>query len=481
MKTAIIGSGIGGLITALYLSKDGVDVTIFEKSNELGGRLAFVNEGNYKIDKGPTIVLLPDMLKEILNEVGIDASKLDLVRCDPLYKLQYPNGLTYSKWVDEEQQIEEVTDKFPGEEKNFARYLKDMEHRFHEGKVKFLDRSFVQKRDFWNTQTIKSLWKLKAYQTVKEQAKQYFQHPILQEAYSFQTLYIGGSPFQSPALYSLVPFSEHYHGIWYVKGGYASLVSILEQELQKRNVKIVKDSVVEEIMVEDKHCTGLFVNGESFSFDQFIFNGDFPSLKEILPSIKMKKQFVPSSGTLLIYLGLDKIYESEAIHHFFMSNDLDRHMKDVFVNKQLPRNPAIYTFHPSIVDESLAPKGHGVLYTLVPVPASLDIDWDDIDEYVDRILVELEERGFPGLRDHIVWKKVRTPKDAHLDGLYQGGSFGIAPTLQQSGVFRPQLQPSKYENLYAVGASIHPGGGVPIVMQGAKLLAEHLKSKGVQK
>lgn len=417
MNTAIIGSGIGGLLSALYLTKDGDKVTIFEKNDELGGRLAFVYEGNYKIDKGPTIVLLPDMLMEILKEAGVDTSKIDLVRCDPLYKIHYPDGQTYSKWVDERQQTEEIKDRFPGEERNFARYLKEMEQRFSEGKEKFLDRSFVQKKDFWNKDTLKSLWKLKAYQTVKQQAKEYFKHPVLQEAYSFQTLYIGGSPFRSPALYSLVPFSEHYHGIWYVKGGYASLVSLLEEELQKRNVIIVKNSVVEEIKVQGNRCTELVANGEAYSFDQFIFNGDFPSLGRILPTLKTKKKFVPSSGTLLIYLGLDKIYESDSIHNFFMSNNLEQHMKEVFVSKQLPKHPAIYTFHPSIIDDTLAPKGHGVLYTLVPVPASLDINWDSIEGYVEEVIAELELRGFPDLRNHIVWKKVRTPKEAYLDGL----------------------------------------------------------------
>lgn len=478
MKTAIIGSGVGGLLTALYLSKDGDDVTIFEKEEELGGRLSFVKEGNYRIDKGPTIVLLPEMIKEILTEVGIDHKELDLVRCDPLYKLQYPNGRSFSKWSDISKQVEEIKEKFPGEEDSFLNYLKDMEYRFHEGKKKFLDRSFVRKKDFWNKDTLQTLWKLKAYQTVKKQAKQYFYNPILQEAFSFQTLYIGGAPFRSPALYSLVPFSEHFHGVWYVRGGYASFVSLLEKELKKRNVTIKKNCDVEEIKVAGNQCTAVSVNGELFHFDQFVFNGELPNLKKLVPKVKMKNQFVPSSGTLLIYLGLDKIYQNDAIHQFFMSNNLDKHMRDVFIDKKLPKEPAIYTFHPSIIDDSLAPKGHGVLYMLIPVPATLEIEWDNIGEYVDQIIAEIEERGFPDLRKHVVWKKIRTPKDASDDGLYQGGSFGIAPTLTQSGVFRPQLKPSKYENLYAVGASIHPGGGVPIVMQGAKLLADHLESKG---
>ncbi|RXI97769.1 phytoene desaturase [Anaerobacillus alkaliphilus] len=474
MKTAIIGSGIGSLITALYLSKHGYEITIFEKEKEAGGRLSFIGNGEYKIDRGPTIVLLPEMLKEILTEVGIDLDKIDLVRCDPLYRLQYKDGRSFTKWSDLTEQVAEIEANFPGEGNNFHQYLRDMEYNFTEGKKAFLDREFVNKRDFWNVPNLQTLWKLKAYQTVKNQAKQYFRHPILQEAFSFQTLYIGGAPFRSPALYSLVPFSEHFHGVWYVKGGYASLVSILVEELHARGVKFCFDTKVEEILVEGKRSTGLVANSQQLDFEQIIYNGDFPQIKELLPNVKMKKQFVASSGCLLIYLGLSKIYENDVIHQFFMSENLQKHMEEVFVHKRLPEDPAVYTFHPSIIDASLAPIGHGVLYALVPVPASLDIDWENIDTYVDKIIGELEERGFPNLRDHITWKEIRTPKDSYVDGLYQGGSFGIAPTLTQSGVFRPQVKPFEYENLYVVGASVHPGGGVPIVMQGAKLLVNHI-------
>ncbi|MCT8138478.1 phytoene desaturase [Anaerobacillus sp. CMMVII] len=474
MKTAIIGSGIGGLITALYLSKRGYEVTIFEKNSEAGGRLTFVKNGAYKVDQGPTIILLPDMLKEILKEVGIDLSSLDLVRCDPLYRLHYKTGRSFSKWSDIRKQLAEIEAKFPGEEENFRQYLDDMEYRFTEGKKAFLDRDFVRKRDFWNVPNIQTLWKLKAYQSVQKQAKQYFTHPKMQDAFSFQTLYIGGAPFGSPALYSLVPFSEHFHGVWYLKGGYAHLISLLVRELKTRGVKINFNSKVSDILLQNKRCVGVISNGERFEFERIIYNGDFPQIKELLPKLKQKKPFVPSSGCLLLYFGLSKIYQNDVIHQFFMSDDLERHMKEVFVDKKLPSDPAIYTFHPSVIDESLAPKGHGVLYALVPVPANPDIQWDQIDDYVEKIISEIENRGFPNLREHIVWKQIRTPKDSLADGLYQGGSFGIAPTLTQSGVFRPQIKPFDYENFYVVGASIHPGGGVPIVMQGAKLLVNYL-------
>ncbi|GAE27759.1 squalene synthase [Halalkalibacter wakoensis JCM 9140] len=480
MKNVIVGGGVGGMITALYLNKMGEEVTILEEKSRLGGRLAFVEQEGYKIDEGPTIVLLPHMIKEILSEVDISEDEYELVRVDPLYKLSYPDGSHFMKWSDTNKQLAEISQKYSGEEAGFEQYLTEMHERFNEGKKAFLDKSFVQKREFWTMKNVKTLYKLKAYRTVKQLANDYFTHQRLIEAFSFQTLYIGGAPFQSPALYSLVPFSEHVHGIWYVKGGYASLVELFERKLRERGVEILLNKKVEQIKTRGQISTGVMLEGEHMQADRVIFNGDFPLMNQLVKE-KKKEKYIPSSGCLLIYLGLNQVYKEANVHQFLMNDDLEEHMREVFVSKQLPKNPSIYAFHPSIIDPTLAPEGKGVLYLLIPVPAGESVKWDQIDDYVDRLIEKVESRAFPGLRNAIEWKKIRTPADAQVDGLYQGGSFGIAPTLTQSGVFRPQLKPYPYENVYAVGASIHPGGGVPIVMQGAKLLANHIKQTSVRK
>ncbi|WP_350448833.1 phytoene desaturase family protein [Rossellomorea vietnamensis] len=150
MKTAVVGSGIGGLISALLLAKDGHDVTVYEKEPIIGGRLAFVQDGDYKIDKGPTIVLLPDMLMSILSEAGIDTNKIEFVRCDPLYDVHFADGQTYTKYADIHKQYEEIKKKFPGDEEGFIQFMSDMDERFAIGKPQFLETSFLQKRDYLN-------------------------------------------------------------------------------------------------------------------------------------------------------------------------------------------------------------------------------------------------------------------------------------------------------------------------------------------
>lgn len=472
MKIGIVGGGIGGLTTALLLAKQGFQIDIFEKENRLGGRLAFVKHNDYRIDEGPTIVLLPKMLTTILEEAGISSDQYELIQCDPLYKIHFADGTTYTKKAKEEDQLREIERSFPGESENYKRFMIDMKKRFEVGEKAFLQKSFVNKWDFWTWQNVKFLKQLNANQSMHKFVSRYFNDERLASAYALQSLYIGGNPYSSPAIYSLIPYSEHAHGIFYVKGGYASLVPVLEKALKKAGVQIHLNAPVDELIIEENEAKGLKVRGEINEFDSVILNDDFPSMAKV--SKVKEKKYVPSSSCLLFYFGLNKRYAHSNIHQYFMGQDFNEHMDQVFKSKTVPTDPAIYTFYPSLIDDTLAPKGKGVLYALVPVPSGHNIDWDTESAFMDRIIDTLEQKGFPGLRQAIEWKQIRTPKDAYEFGLYEGGSFGIAPELFQSGVFRPQLQPYEYKNVYAVGASIHPGGGVPIVMQGAKLLADSL-------
>ncbi len=475
MKTAVVGSGIGGLISALLVAKDGHDVTVYEKESTIGGRLAFVQEGDYKIDKGPTIVLLPEMLLSILSEAGITTSEIEFVRCDPLYHVHFADGQSYRKYADMDKQYEEIKEQFPGDEEGFLRFMKDMDDRFTIGKPQFLESSFLKVKDYLNRKTIGSLFKLKAYRNVMGNLKYYFNHEKLRTAYGLQTLYIGGNPYTTPAIYSLVSFSEHKHGIYYIKGGYASLLDHVKRACDRNGVTVKTSSQVTEIETTEDRATHLVIGDHREQIDAVIINGDFPAASRLLKK-KAPKPYKPSSGCVLLYLGVEGRFENKEMHQFYLNDHFSRNMEDIFKNKRIPKDPSFYVFNPSKVDSTLAPEGKSVLYVLIPVPVSGKLDWKEASEFLsNHVLDTMEERGFDRLRERITWMKIRTPEEAEQEGLYSGGSFGIAPSLNQSGPFRPQVQPFAEKNIFAVGASIHPGGGVPIVMQGAKLVAEAFK------
>ncbi len=481
-RILIAGGGIGGMIAALLLSKQGADVGLFEKNDKLGGRLAFQEGDGFRIDQGPTIVLLPEMLLDILEEAGIPRAAIPLQECSPMHVIHYADGTRLTKWRDIDKQMEELERLAPGSSNGFLRYMDHMRDGFKLGKAAFLDRPFFRKSHLFTVSNLRLLARLRAYRSTRALAARYFRDERLVDAFSLQTLYIGGAPFQAPGLYTLLPYAEHEYGVWYVKGGYASLVPLLETELRKRRVDIHIGMEVSELLLENGVCKGIIAGGKEFRGDAVVYNGDLPHRLPRLTQAgaapergKRSEKYVPSSGCVLVYAGTNKTWPNAATHQFFLPPSLNDSLKDIFVKKTLPRNPSFYVFNPSAIDKDAAPAGHSALYFLIPCPPEPFVDWErETAALVDNVLEEAERRGFPGLRASIVWKSVRTPRDAKRDGLFQGGSFGLAPLLLQSAAFRPQFKHGKIEGLYAVGASIHPGGGIPIVMQGAKLLAHHL-------
>ncbi|WP_312855440.1 phytoene desaturase family protein [Litoribacterium kuwaitense] len=482
MKLAFIGSGIGSLTTALLLSKEGFTIDIYEAESEPGGRLRYLQRGPYKIDAGPTIVLLPEMLLSILEQGGIARQELDLIKCDPLYQICFPDGTSYVKYPDVNRQKEELLRVFPQDVRYFEQFMKDMKQHYEIGDAMFLNRSFSRRSSAFHPKMLHSLFKLKAYQSVRQRAASYFSNEKLIDAYSLQTLYIGGDPMSSPGLYSLIPYSEHAHGLYYLKKGYAGLASLLKSVLEERGVRFHFNELINKIDYDASGVKGVRSEAREETYDKVIFNGELPRLYDLLGHMKKRApSFIPSSGCFLLYYGLSTHYENKMTHQFFLPEQFLYHMKQVFKTKELPTNPSFYTFYPSAIDSTLAPEGHSVLYVLVPVPSGDGVDWErEKERFASMIEEQIEQRAFPEFKKHIVWRDVKTPLDAKADGLFEGGSFGIAPVLKQSGMFRPQMKPLPIDGLYAVGASIHPGGGIPIVMQGAKLLADEMMQKPAQ-
>ncbi|MFP7493824.1 phytoene desaturase family protein [Terribacillus saccharophilus] len=480
MKIAIIGAGIGGLTAALLLERQGHQVTVFEQQAEPGGRMKYETDGPFRIDQGPTIVLLPEMIRNVLEACEIPQEDLELIECDPLYRIHYADGTSYTKYADTEKQSSEIQEKFPNQAVQFERFMEDMENVYRIGVPQFLEQGFSNRMRFFTTSNLRFLYKSKAYRDVHSFIGNYFTEPKLQDAYALQSLYIGGSPYTTPAIYGLISYSEHAHGIWYVKGGYAGMIDTLVSYCQERGIQFHYNTKVERIVKTGKKVSGIESGGVYQPFDSVVFNGDFPHIHDLLGDGKPKKKKQPaaSSGCLLIYAGTNRTWDDLHTHQFVLPEDFQENMNEIFKSRIIPADPSFYLFNPCSIDQDCAPEGKSALYFLVPVPSGEHINWEEQkDLLVERVLRKAEEKLLPGLLESIEWLKVRTPADASKSGLYQGGSFGIAPNLLQSGGFRPQNKPFGIEGLYAVGASVHPGGGVPIVMQGAKNLSDLIQSE----
>ncbi|WP_214828046.1 phytoene desaturase family protein [Exiguobacterium algae] len=477
MKISFVGAGIGSLYAALLLTHKypSIQITIYEKEHRVGGRLNFVEfENGARVDEGPTIVLLPNQLKEQLREAGLPEGEIELLEIDPLYRLYYEDGTSFYKFRDLERQAEEIEQHF-GEGMAFRNYMAQKRTEYQIGFKAFLNRGYTSKADLFEPRLLMLLMRLKAYETAYTNMKHYFQDERLRVAYSFQTLYIGGNPYATPSLYGLIPYREQEEGVWYVKGGYFTLATKMEQELRRRGVCFELETPVERVHVSDGRATGITVNHTFIPYDAVVMNGDFPLMERLVEGIT-PKSYVPSSGTLLLYFAVDGQL-TLPVHQFDLPNDFAGTMHTIFEDGKLSEYPAMYTFNPSKVDDSLAPDGTSVLYVLVPVPRKLDrADFEKsgtIEHLMNRI-----ERFVPDFRERVIDMKVRTPMDAERFGLFEGGSFGIAPKLSQSAAFKTQARPYSYiQHLYAVGASVHPCGGVPIVMIGSQLLVKRMEEE----
>lgn len=476
-RIAVVGSGIGGLTSALLLSHRGYEVTVYERSDRLGGRIAYESDGHYQIDQGPTIVLLPEVIHEILEQAGMSRESLRFIPCDPLYRIHYADGRIMTKYRDTEHQAEELERIFPGEAAGFRRFMADMSELFPAGRASILEQDFPSYRSFFTRERLSLLRRLKAYKSMRGVIGDYFRTEQLKDAYSLQSLYIGGAPFSTPGIYSLLPYAEHAYGVWMLEGGYAALPAILGEELKRRGVTFRLHAEVQSLSVVDGVCRGLTSGSELEAYDGVLYNGDFPNIHNLLDAgtLPAKRRFRPSSGCVLLYVGANRRWEKMLTHQFFLPQSLQANLKQVFRHSQLPEDPSFYVFNPAALDSNAAPAGESVLYFLIPVPNSTDMFWEEgAEALAERVIASADERGFDGLRQSVKWLKIRTPLEAERDGLYGGGSFGIAPVLWQSGVYRPQPRPFPIRRLAAAGASVHPGGGVPIVMQGARMAVNQL-------
>jgi len=475
MKIAFVGGGIGSLYAALMIKRKypSADVTIFEKEERVGGRLAAVgfSDGS-KIDEGPTIVLMPSKLKEQLQAVGI--TDLEILPIEPLYDLHFSDGTIFEKKADVVDQTVAIERQF-GEGAAFQRYMHEKSKEYDYSVSKLLERSYKGKAEMLQPELLTSLLRMRAFESAYDQMGRYFDSEYLKVAYSFPTFYIGGNPYTTPSLYGLIPYREQAEGVWYIKGGYFSLAERIERELRKEGVDIRFGSRVERIAVEDGKADTLVANGETLQYDAIVLNGDFPLMEHLVEGVRPKK-YVPSGGTLLLYFLIDGHIELP-VHRFLMPNELKPLMRSIFEKKEVPEQPAVYLFHPSAIDDTLAAEGRSVLYALAPAPIGMGKEEYEQNGFMDRVKDRITNH-LPGFDERIVEMKIRTPKDAEQFGLYAGGSFGIAPTMTQSAAFKTQAKPyPDIEGLYAVGASVHPCGGVPIVMMGATLLVERMEQE----
>ncbi len=487
MKAIIIGAGVGGMASAARLSRLGINIEIFEKRSKVGGRLSNYEEKGFRIDRGPTLLLMPDVFEGFFTDIGKDIKDyLELTELDPVYRLHFDDGSIIEPSISRNNMISTISKINKEDSKNYCSFISDYQKYYDIALKEFIMKNFDSPFQMLTPAGISSLLSGGALTDLYSKTGDYFKDPRVRIAFSIQSIYIGERPDKTPSVYGLIPFVEYTQGVWYPKGGLYSVADALLNICREMNVQVHLEKPVKKIIIENGTAIGVeFEDGKKEYSDIIISDVDLPytytrMIDEIhRPHMKDSKieSLATSCSAFMIYLGVKGTYDI-AHHNFILATDFNSTLDDIFKNKKIPEKPGIYIANPSSHDPTLAPEGHSIIYILVPVPnLSGAIDWSkETKAFREMIIDKLALLGMDDIRERIVFEKIITPEEWKKEyNLEKGATFGLSPILLQSAAFRPPNKDQKIKNLYFVGASTHPGSGVPIVLLSSKLLEMRIR------
>lgn len=481
-RVSIIGAGIAGLCAAARLAHQGFSVTVYEKNDSPGGRCAAIDEQGFHFDMGPTVLLVPSVLEELYADLGFDMhSELQITSVKPTNRIHFSDGASLTLTPDRKQLRDELERFEKGSYKNFESFNEVGRVMMQQAMERFVVTHYDSVRDFATIGTLQSLFRARAYNTVATNVAKYFQDERLRVAFSYQTMYLGMSPYIAPAIYGLLPYTELNDGVFYPMGGLSAIPQAIERLCKRLGVQFRYQTSVQRLVTQNAEVHELLLStGERIKADLVLANADLPWVYDnLIPEAKLarKESLKFTTSGMMLYLGLDCEYPGLVHHNTFLGDRFREGFRDLSEDHVLPQELHFYVASPKVTDPSVAPPGGSALYVLVPVPhQTANVDWSKaLAPLRARVLDALEKSVAPELRKHIVYEQVFTPNDwASKFNLAKGSAFGLALTLDQVGPFRPPNRDRTFHNLYFCGASTQPGTGIPLVALSGRLAAERI-------
>ena len=485
-KVAIIGAGPGGLASALLLAKSGVEVTVFERSSAVGGRNKVFDRDGYKFDLGPTFFHYPEVIEDIFKAIGMDAhEELKLHRLDMNYRLIFGQGGQLDCTSDLNEMTERIRNLSGDSNADaFRRYVVDNRNKLTKSKA-CLQEPWYGPTDLLSKRAMRVSSVLRPQRSVAKDLLKLFDDDRLMLAMSFQTKYLGMSPFNCPSLFTMLAFLEYEYGIFHPLGGLGSVSERMASIAQDLGVTFRMNEAVESVVMDGKTIKGVRTAEGEFLADRVIMNADFANgMTQLFPDSVRKKwsdkkidQKKYSCSTFMLYLGVDRTYDDLPHHQIYASANYEQNLEDIEKHHKITwEDPSVYVQNACVTDPQLAPEGCSTVYALVPVShVHENIDWSkEKDAYRDRVLEQIEEKlGFENIRDHIQTEMIITPEDWG-DHCYRGAVFNLAHGLDQMLWRRPKNRFDEINNLYLVGGGTHPGSGLPVIYESARISSKLL-------
>ena len=480
-RALVIGAGFGGLAVAIRLALKGYDVQVLERLGSAGGRAYVHRRNGFTFDAGPTIITAPFLLEELWDMCGKKMSDdVDLRAMDPFYQIRFADGRVFNYTGDLERMKVEVAKFSPKDLPGYLRFLDEAESCYKLAFEDLGDVAFDNVKDL--VKAMPNLVKMRAWKSLYSVVAKYIKDPQLREVMSFHPLLIGGNPFSVSSAYALINSLERKWGVHSAMGGTGSIIKGMVGLLNDLGVTIRYASTVKKINIVDNKVTGVTLeNGDVLYANKVVSNADTawtyknlidPEYRKVWTDKKIENGKY-SMSLFVWYFGTKKQYPQVPHHMMLLGERYKELLEDIFKRHHLAKDFSLYLHRPTATDPSLAPEGCDTFYVLSPVP-HLDsgTDWsEEAESYRKAIAKMLGETVLPGLEENLVESFVMTPKDFQDRLLsYKGAAFGLEPLLTQSAWFRPHNRSEDIEGLYMVGASTHPGAGIPGVLSSAKAL-----------
>jgi phytoene desaturase len=483
-EVLIVGAGLGGLASAVRLAARGFRVTVLERHAEVGGRCGVWESGGFRFDTGPTLLLMVDHLRALFADAGRRLEDyLELVQLEPSYRIYWRDGSTLDVTSRLNEMLDGVERIEPGAGPRFLAFLAASARLYRTG-LAFVDRNVHRRGDFFKLGDALSLAGIGALGKLRRLVSKHFLDERLRGAFSFQSLYLGLSPYDAMAIYALLPYTEVAGGLWFPMGGMHAIpraLRALAEELGARFELGADVRALERDGAAGRVSAVALADGTRREADLVLCNADLPyAYRDLLGEpLPRAEALAYSCSAFLMYLGVNRAYPDLPHHNLVVPEDLERCCADVFTHRRIPADPAFYVCNPSKSDPSLAPPGCENLYVLVPVPSrdpAHPIDWRVEGPRLERAMLErLERFGLTDLRKHVVVRRTFGPDDFAADfSATRGEAFGLAHGLDQVGYFRPHNRHARYANLYFVGQSTHPGCGVPMQLIGSRCVVDRI-------
>ena len=477
----VIGSGFGGLAAAVRLAARGWRVQVLEKLDVPGGRARVHHVDGYTFDAGPTIITVPFLLDELWALAGRTLSDdIELRRLDPFYRVRFPDGDHFDYSGDPDRMLAEVLRIDPSAGPGYEAFMAEADLCYRLGFEALGCKAFDRIGDL--LKAVPSMARMKGWNSLHAMVARHIKHPKLRQAMSLQSLLIGGNPFSVTCVYSLINALERLYGVHWAMGGTGMLVNGLVGLIEGMGGSLRTGAEVRRINVAGGRATGVtLANGETLAADIVVSNADTAWTYKNLIDAKHRKVWSDakveggkySMSLFVWYFGTNKRFEDVPHHMMLLGPRYEALLKDIFKRHHLAEDFSLYLHRPTATDPAMAPPGCDTFYVLSPVPhLQSGTDWAaQAEPYRAAIAEALEQTVMPGLREHLTVSFVTTPQDFQDNLLsYKGAAFGLEPLLLQSAWFRPHNRSEDVKDLFMVGASTHPGAGIPGVLMSAKAL-----------